>query len=91
MKQYIVDAFTDQIFHGNQAAICIMEQWVTEDLISLKQLLLLKKEINIICVGLHQVVKLISADMQRLHVPMFCSDFISKMRKRSYFQHLVAI
>lgn len=32
MKQYIVDAFTDQIFHGNQAAICIMEQWVTEDL-----------------------------------------------------------
>lgn len=32
MKQYIVDAFTDQVFHGNQAAICIMEQWVTEDL-----------------------------------------------------------
>ena len=30
--QYIVDAFTDQVFHGNQAAICIMEQWVTEDL-----------------------------------------------------------
>lgn len=32
MKQYIVDAFTDRIFHGNQAAICIMEQWVAEDL-----------------------------------------------------------
>ncbi len=32
MKQYIVDAFTDQVFHGNQAAICIMEQWLTEDL-----------------------------------------------------------
>lgn len=32
MKQYIVDAFTDQVFHGNQAAIYIMEQWVTEDL-----------------------------------------------------------
>ncbi len=32
MTQYIVDAFTDQVFHGNQAAICIMEQWVTEDL-----------------------------------------------------------
>lgn len=32
MKQYIVDAFTDKIFHGNQAAICIMDQWITEDL-----------------------------------------------------------
>ena len=30
MKQYIVDAFTDKIFHGNQAAICIMDQWITE-------------------------------------------------------------
>jgi len=26
MKQYIVDAFTDQVFHGNPAAICILEQ-----------------------------------------------------------------
>ena len=32
MRQYIVDAFTDQIFHGNQAAICIMDQWIPEDL-----------------------------------------------------------
>lgn len=32
MKQYIVDAFTDQVFHGNQAAICIMDQWISEDL-----------------------------------------------------------
>ena len=32
MKQYIVDAFTDQIFHGNQAAICIMNQWIPENL-----------------------------------------------------------
>ena len=32
MKQYIVDAFTDEIFHGNQAAICILDQWLPEDL-----------------------------------------------------------
>lgn len=32
MKQYIVDAFTDQIFHGNQAAICIMDEWLDESL-----------------------------------------------------------
>lgn len=32
MKQYIVDAFTDQIFHGNQAAICILDEWIAESL-----------------------------------------------------------
>lgn len=32
MKQYVVDAFTDEVFHGNQAAICIMEKWPPEDL-----------------------------------------------------------
>ena len=32
MKQYIVDAFTDKVFHGNQAAICVMDQWIPEDL-----------------------------------------------------------
>lgn len=32
MKQYIVDAFTDKLFHGNQAAICIMDKWLSEDL-----------------------------------------------------------
>ncbi len=25
MKQYIVDAFTDQVFHGNPAAVCVMD------------------------------------------------------------------
>lgn len=32
MKQHIVDAFTDKVFHGNQAAICIMGYWIPEDL-----------------------------------------------------------
>lgn len=32
MKQYVVDAFTDEVFHGNQAAICIMEQWLPDSL-----------------------------------------------------------
>lgn len=27
MKQYIVDAFTDTLFHGNQAAICVLDKW----------------------------------------------------------------
>jgi len=32
MKQYIVDAFTDEVFHGNQAAICILDEWLPESL-----------------------------------------------------------
>lgn len=32
MKQYIVDAFTDKIFHGNQAAVCILGNWLPEDM-----------------------------------------------------------
>ena len=27
MKQYIVDAFTDTLFKGNQAAVCVMKSW----------------------------------------------------------------
>lgn len=32
MKQYIVDAFTNKVFHGNPAAICVLEQWLSEEL-----------------------------------------------------------
>ena len=30
MKQYIVDAFTDRVFHGNPAAICMLDRWLPE-------------------------------------------------------------
>ncbi len=32
MKQYVVDAFTDQIFGGNPAAVCVMERWIPDGL-----------------------------------------------------------
>ena len=32
MKQYVVDAFTDQVFHGNQAAVCVLDKWLPEEL-----------------------------------------------------------
>lgn len=32
MKQYIVDAFTNQIFHGNPAAVCVMDHWLSDAL-----------------------------------------------------------
>ena len=31
MKQYIVDAFTNTPFHGNPAAICVLDQWPDEE------------------------------------------------------------
>jgi len=31
MKQYVVDAFTDEVFKGNPAAICILDSWLDED------------------------------------------------------------
>lgn len=32
MKQYVVDAFTDKVFSGNPAAVCIMDDWLSDDL-----------------------------------------------------------
>ncbi len=32
MKQYIVDAFTDKVFSGNQAAVCVLDEWPDDDL-----------------------------------------------------------
>lgn len=33
MKQYVVDAFPDQLFGGNPAAVCVMESWLPDDLL----------------------------------------------------------
>ena len=30
MKQYVVDAFTEKVFSGNPAAVCIMKEWLDE-------------------------------------------------------------
>jgi PhzF family phenazine biosynthesis protein len=32
MKQYVVDAFSDKVFGGNPAAICVMDQWLSDEL-----------------------------------------------------------
>ena len=32
MKQYIVDAFTDKIFSGNSAAVCVLDSFPSEDI-----------------------------------------------------------
>ena len=32
MKQYVVDAFTDRVFHGNPAAVCLLDAWPEDEL-----------------------------------------------------------
>lgn len=32
MVQYIVDAFTDQVFQGNPAAVCVLDSWPPQEL-----------------------------------------------------------
>jgi len=32
MKYYVVDAFADKLFEGNPAGICVMDQWISDDL-----------------------------------------------------------
>jgi len=32
MKQYIVDAFTDKVFCGNQAAVCVLDNCISDSL-----------------------------------------------------------
>jgi len=42
MKQYIIDAFTDKVFSGNPAAICILDEWLSDD-----TMLLIARENNL--------------------------------------------
>ena len=30
MRQYVIDAFTDHVFAGNPAAVCVMDRWLGE-------------------------------------------------------------
>jgi len=31
MRQYVVDAFTDKVFGGNPAAVCVMDEWLSDE------------------------------------------------------------
>ena len=32
LKQYVVDAFTDTVFKGNPAAVCLLPEWISDTL-----------------------------------------------------------
>lgn len=31
LRQYVVDAFTDRVFAGNPAAVCVLDEWLPDD------------------------------------------------------------
>lgn len=31
MKYYVVDAFTDEVFHGNQAGVCLLDSEISDE------------------------------------------------------------
>lgn len=97
MKQYIVDAFTDTVFKGNPAAVCILDAWIPEGIMmkiamenrfSPKRLLPYRKEAHTICAGLRQAGKSTSAVMPPLLRPMSYSIFIRRTRRKFGFKTL---
>lgn len=32
INQYVVDSFSDKVFHGNQAAVCVLTEWLPDDM-----------------------------------------------------------
>ena len=46
MRQYVIDAFTDHVFSGNPAAVCIMDSWPADG-----KMLDIARENNIIMDG----------------------------------------
>ena len=32
MKQYVADAFINKVFKGNPAAVCVLEDWPSDEL-----------------------------------------------------------
>ncbi|AYD41160.1 PhzF family phenazine biosynthesis protein [Clostridium fermenticellae] len=32
MRQYVVDAFSDKVFEGNPAAVCVMDKWLPDEI-----------------------------------------------------------
>ena len=76
IKIYQVDAFTNKLFSGNPAAVCLLDSWLPEKVmqsIALENNLsetafLVKKKINFFLDGSHLKLKLIYVGMLHLHL-----------------------
>lgn len=71
MKQYVVDAFTDKVFSGNPAAVCVLDEPISEELMMnitkennlSETAFAVKKATHMTCGGSRREVKLICAVM----------------------------
>lgn len=91
MKQYIADAFTDEIFKGNQAAVCVMDKWPSENTMmhitmenNFSETAFMVKEENdiTVCAGSHRAEKSISAATPPWHRDIFFSVSMKRIRKK---------
>ena len=61
VRQYIADAFTDTVFKGNPAAICLLQNWISDEMmqnIACQRQHLLSKKIRIMNLdGSHRAAK----------------------------------
>lgn len=32
MKYYVVDAFADEVFKGNPAGVCVLDEWIDDNI-----------------------------------------------------------
>ncbi|MBQ6427722.1 MAG: PhzF family phenazine biosynthesis protein, partial [Oscillospiraceae bacterium] len=90
MKQYVVDAFTDRVFHGNQAAVCVLDAWLPEELMMnitrennfSETAFTVREGEKCICAGSRRAGRSTSAVTPPLAQPSFCSITMRRMRSR---------
>lgn len=89
IQQFIVDAFTDTVFKGNPAAVCLLDKWLSDDTLQniakennlSETAFTVKMIITTNYVGLLPVEKSICAVMPPWQRLLFFLDFLKRMLK----------
>lgn len=71
VKQYIVDTFTDKLFSGNPAAVCIMEYWPEEELMQ-----------NIAKV--HVLMNFVDTTMEKIYFHTLSGELAASRKDKTY-------
>ena len=83
IQQFIVDAFTDTVFKGNPAAVCLLDKWLSNDTLQniAKENNLSETAFTMNYVGLLPVGKSICVAMLPWQRPLFSFDLLKRMLK----------
>ena len=89
IQQFIVDAFTDTVFKGNPAAVCLLDKWLSDDTLqniakenNLSETAFTVKMVPTMnYVGLLPVGKSICVAMLPWQRPLFSFDLLKRMLK----------